>query len=205
MRGPAEVVFEGSYPLELDRAPRRRVAGLGLRRLVAGGPRRGVRELLLEPLERLLRVLDRVLGLVLIAEPVLGRSFGAAAPRRGCGRRRRGHRGGDRRRGAGIGGQARGEPLLAHARVLRPAPLVAVQRALLDGHRSRADGVQQGAIVRDQQDGAGERAQRILERLPALEVEVVGGLVEEQDVAPPEEDTGHLHPAPLTSGEHLQR
>ena len=48
--------------------------------------------------------------------------------------------------------------------------------------RARADRVEQRAVVGDEQQRAGERLQRVLERLARLEVEVVGRLVEDQDV-----------------------
>ena len=72
--------------------------------------------------------------------------------------------------------------LLAHAHVLGPAADVGVQRPVLDRDRARADRVEQRAVVGDQQQRAGERLQRGLERLAALEVEVVRRLVEDQHV-----------------------
>ena len=71
---------------------------------------------------------------------------------------------------------------VAHPHVLGPAAGIAAQRALLDRDRARADRVEQRAVVGDEQDRAGERAQRVLERLAALDVEVVRGLVEDQHV-----------------------
>ena len=47
--------------------------------------------------------------------------------------------------------RSRPRALLAHAQVLRPAAVVAAQRAVLDGDRARADGVEQRAVVRDEQ------------------------------------------------------
>ncbi len=72
--------------------------------------------------------------------------------------------------------------LLARPRVLRPAARVGAQAPLLDRDRAVADGIEQGAIVGDEHQRTAERPQRVLERLAALDVEVVGGLVEDQDV-----------------------
>ena len=72
--------------------------------------------------------------------------------------------------------------LLAHAQVLGPAADVGAQRVVLDRDGARADGVEQRAVVGDQQQRALEALERGLERLAALEVEVVGRLVEDQDV-----------------------
>ena len=57
-----------------------------------------------------------------------------------------------------------------------------MQPAFLDGDRARSDGVEQRPVVGHEQKRAVECAQCILQRLPALEVQVVGGLVEDQDV-----------------------
>ena len=40
---------------------------------------------------------------------------------------------------------------------------------------------------------------------PRVDVEVVRRLVEEEDVAPREQDAGELHPASLSAGEHRER
>ena len=53
---------------------------------------------------------------------------------------------------------------------------------VLDRDRARADRVEQRAVVGDEQQRALEGLQRVLERLARLEVEVVGRLVEDQDV-----------------------
>ena len=101
-----------------------------------------------------------------------GHAFGRRSSpwRDGAGRRRR--RGGD--------SPAR-LALLAHARVLRPAADVGAQRVVLDGDGARADGVEQRAVVGDEQQRARRSAlQRVLERLAALEVEVVRRLVEDR-------------------------
>ena len=53
---------------------------------------------------------------------------------------------------------------------------------LLDRDRPLGDGVEQRPVVGDEQDRARERLERRLERLAALEVEVVRRLVEHEQV-----------------------
>src|SRR5208282_523705 len=104
---------------------------------------------------------DRLLGLLLLAEPVLGGSGGLGLARRAGGLRRAVVRAGGgavlRRRAVGVCAravgarrarvQAAGARLFASAHVLGPAAEVAVKRVLLDGDRARADRVEQRAIV----------------------------------------------------------
>ena len=59
---------------------------------------------------------------------------------------------------------------------------MAAQLAVLADQCAAADRLEQGAIVGDEDDGALEGEQRVLERLAALDVEVVRGLVEDQHV-----------------------
>ena len=99
----------------------------------------------------------------------------------------------------------RSRALLAHAHVLGPAADVAVQRRVLDRDRALADRVEQRAIVGDEQQRAAELVQRLLERLAALEVEVVGRLVEDQDVGAGLDEDRQRQPPALASGEHLER
>ena len=114
--------------------------------------------------------------------PPRARDRGAAglpsrpASRAACAATRRGRRGRRGRREAG------GLALLAQAGVLGPAADVGAQRVVLDGDGARADGVEQRAVVGHEQQRALEGAQRVLERLAGLEVEVVRRLVEDEDV-----------------------
>ena len=64
-----------------------------------------------------------------------------------------------------------------------------------------SDRVEQGTVVRDEQDGSGKRLQRQLERLAALQVEVVGRLVEEEEVRARGHDQGEREPPSLAAGE----
>ncbi len=77
--------------------------------------------------------------------------------------------------------RARGA-LLAPPQHLGPAAVVGVQLAVLDRERPLGDRVEQRAVVRDEQHGARERLERRLERLAALEVEMVRRLVEHEEV-----------------------
>ena len=110
------------------------------------------------------------------------------------------------RRLVGRGARGRGRllqrsALLAHAQVVGPAALVAVQRAVLDRDRARADRVEQRAIVRDEQHRAGEAFERLLERLAALDVEVVRRLVEDQHVRARVHEDRERQPLALAAGQ----
>ena len=91
----------------------------------------------------------------------------------------------------GRGGRRRRAPTGPRPRALRSSrtrtysgqpPVVGPQRVRLDRDGPGADRVEQRAVVGDEQQRALEALQRVLERLAALEVEVVGRLVEDQDV-----------------------
>ena len=68
-----------------------------------------------------------------------------------------------------------------------------------------ADGVEQRAVVGDEQQRAGEGLQRGLERLAALEVEVVGRLVEDQHVGPGVDEDGQRQAPALAAREPVER
>jgi hypothetical protein len=72
--------------------------------------------------------------------------------------------------------------LASPADELCPAAVVGPQRFVLDGERPLGDRVDQRAVVRHEENRPGERLERGLERLAALEVEVVRRLVEEEEV-----------------------
>ena len=57
----------------------------------------------------------------------------------------------------------------------------------------------------DEQDRAGEGAQRVLERLAALHVEMIGGLIEDQHVGARAHEDRQREAAALSAGEALQR
>ena len=70
------------------------------------------------------------------------------------------------------------------AGVVGPAAVVRAHGAVLDRERSARDGVEHRTVVGDEQHRSRERLERLLERLAALEVEVVRRLVEDEEVRP---------------------
>ena len=105
-------------------------------------------------------------------------SLKVSLPRRGWARPRRGRRARRRR-----GGGRRRDGLRAR-QVVRAAPLVERDAAVaLEREDARRDLVEEPAIVRDDQRAAGERRQRLLEHAQRHEVEIVGRLVEDEEVA----------------------
>jgi hypothetical protein len=88
--------------------------------------------------------------------------------------------------------------LAVGALVLDHVPLIEVQHA-----RDRL--IEQVEVVRHHEQGPAVAAEEAHEPLLGVGVEVVGGLVEDEDVAAGEEDARQLDPAALTTREHLQR
>ncbi len=72
------------------------------------------------------------------------------------------------------------EALLARDEVLGVVALVEVDLAVVDLGHAVDHGVHEGAVVADHDDGALVAAQEALEPLDRLQIEVVGGLVEQQ-------------------------
>src|SRR6185436_18911400 len=83
--------------------------------------------------------------------------------------------------GGALGGRRLGR-FVPPTLVLGPAVRVALEATVLAGDRAVADRLQQRAVVGDEDHRPLEGEQRVLERLAALDVEVVGRLVEDQDV-----------------------
>ena len=71
----------------------------------------------------------------------------------------------------------------------------------LEGQHVGGDAVQEPAVVGDHDRAAGERQQRVLERAQRVHVEVVGGLVEQQQVAAAAQQLGEVHAVALAAGE----
>ena len=67
------------------------------------------------------------------------------------------------------------------------------------------DRVEHGPVVRDEQHRAGEGLERGLERLAALQVEMVRRLVEHQEVRARSDDERERQPPPLAAGEQPHR
>ena len=99
----------------------------------------------------------------------------------------------------------RGVELGAPPDVIGPAAVVRAQPAVFDGQRALGHGIQQGAVVGDEQDRSGKGLERGLERLAALEVEVVRGLVEDEEVGPRRDDEREREASSLAAGEHRDR
>ncbi len=102
-----------------------------------------------------------------------------------------------RRRGRG------GGRVLARPQQVRVAADPHDRAAVLDRQRVGRDGVDQGAVVRDHHHGPVVGLQGRLERLAALGVQVVGGLVEHEQVAAARQQADQAQPAPLTARELL--
>src|SRR5215207_3498357 len=84
---------------------------------------------------------------------------------------------------------------------LEPEPL----RLALVGEDVRRHPVEEPAVVADHDGAARELQQRALQAGERLDVEVVGGLVEQQQVAALLEGQGEVEPVPLATGQHASR
>src|SRR4051794_10377249 len=71
----------------------------------------------------------------------------------------------------------------------------------LEGEDVGGEAVEEEAVVADHHRAAGEILERLLERAQRLDVEVVGRLVEEEDVAALLEHLGHVDPVALAARE----
>ena len=87
----------------------------------------------------------------------------------------------------------------------RVAALVLVDRGVGDLPGERADGVQEPAIVGDDEHRAAARGEVVREPVDALDVEVVGRLVEQQQLGVAEQRLGERDPAPLAAGQRRDR
>ncbi len=85
--------------------------------------------------------------------------------------------------------------------VVGVAALVLVDVAALDVPHAGADLVEEPAVVRDAHEGRAALAQVLGEPGDALDVEVVGGLVEDDQVLLVDEQLGERDPASLAAGE----
>ena len=92
---------------------------------------------------------------------------------------------------------------LAHQ--VGPAAVVRAERAVLDRDDPVGHGVEQRAVVRDEEHRPRERLERGLERLAALEVEVVRRLVEDEEVRARRDEQREREPPPLAAGERRDR
>src|SRR5690606_33060588 len=82
----------------------------------------------------------------------------------------------------GLDGFGPKPPLLVFLVFLEPAFHEHHATLVLEGHDVRADAVQEPAIVADDHGAAGVAEERLLERAQRVDVQVVGRLVEQEDV-----------------------
>ena len=85
------------------------------------------------------------------------------------------------------------DTLLTQADILGIRHLVVIDFAIRDFHRADGDVVQEGSVVRNHQDSTIIGFQEAFEPLDGLDVEVVGGLVEKQEIRLFQQDFGQLH------------
>src|SRR5204862_4213064 len=88
---------------------------------------------------------------------------------------------------------------------LGPAAVVCAQLPVLDRQCAFGDRVEERTVVGDEQHGAGERVKRRLERLAALEIEMVRRLVEDEEVRARGDRDGEREAPPLAAREHGDR
>ena len=109
-------------------------------------------------------------------------------------------------RPGGLGAEPRDLVLLVACEVaLEPEPLGRVLLVALVGEDVRRHPVEEPPVVRDDDGAAGEVEQRVLERAERLDVQVVGRLVEEQQVAALLEGERQVEPVALAAGEDAGR
>src|SRR5262245_31748333 len=90
---------------------------------------------------------------------------------------------------------------LALAFQVGPAAVVRAQLAVLEGDDPVRYRVEEGPIVRDEQDRAGKRLERRFEGLARLDVEVVRGLVEDEEVGSRRDEQCERQPPPFPARE----
>ncbi len=93
------------------------------------------------------------------------------------------------------------EPLGLLLQVRGVVALVGVRAAAVELEDPLGDVVQEVPVVGDRQDGARVGGQVLLEPQHALGVEVVGGLVEQQQVGLAQQQLAQRHATPLTTGQ----
>ena len=93
----------------------------------------------------------------------------------------------------------------AREHVRRVAALVAVDRAVGDLPGGGADGVEEPAVVGDDEQRAGARGQMPREPVDRLDVEVVGRLVEQQQLGRVEQQPRERDPPALAAGQRRDR
>ena len=93
---------------------------------------------------------------------------------------------------------------LAQPVLISPDVLLHVS-AVLEHESAGHDVVQKRAIVRHEQQRARPLDELLLEQFQCVEIEVVGRLVEHQDVSRPREEPSEQQTVPLAAGQRLDR
>ncbi len=75
----------------------------------------------------------------------------------------------------------------------------------MEFEQARGDAVEEVAVVGDEEDGAAEAAEVVFEPVEGLGVEVVGGLVEQEEVGLLQQDAAEAGAAQLPAGEFAQK
>ena len=104
-----------------------------------------------------------------------------------------------------VGLHARLEPLLALAHVARVVAVILLDRAHEQLRHAGADVVHEVAVVRDDEDGAAIALQIALQPLGRLQVQVVGRLVEQQQVRTLQEQARQAQARALAAAERIGR
>ena len=95
----------------------------------------------------------------------------------------------------------RSEFLLAECLVLGEIPFEPAHLAItLERQHVRSDAIQEPTIVGDDHGTTGVGLQRVLKRTQCVHVEVIGGLIEKQNVAALFQELGEVHKIALTAG-----
>ena len=99
-----------------------------------------------------------------------------------------------------------GDAFGAFFQVVRVVALIDIDLAVVEFHHDVADAVEEVTVVGDHEEGAARTFQVVLEVFDGVDVEVVGRLVEDQEIGLGGEDLGDGHAFDFAAGEgaHLR-
>src|SRR5262249_39460911 len=97
------------------------------------------------------------------------------------------------------------EILLASDGIIRIAERIDAEARAAELHRDARDGIEERAVVRDDHDSAAERRDVLLEPRDGVEIEVIGRLVQKQEVRLLREHDAEVEAPPLPPREALHR
>src|SRR4051794_3945327 len=92
--------------------------------------------------------------------------------------------------------------LVVAVAAFEPEPLARLVLGAFPREQMRGDLVEEPPVVADDHGATGELLERVLERAQRLDVEVVGRLVKQQDVAAGLQRESQVEPVALATGEH---